>query len=89
VGGVAWAQHVGVSAVEVRVDGGGWEPARLYDVPSTDTWRQWTFPWEAGPGTHTLTVRAVDAAGRAQDEIERPVVPDGATGLHTVKVEVG
>jgi hypothetical protein len=78
-----------VSAVEVRVDGGGWQQARLYDVPSTDTWRQWTFPWEATPGTHTLTVRAIDTAGRAQDETERPVVPDGATGLHAVKVEVG
>jgi DMSO/TMAO reductase YedYZ molybdopterin-dependent catalytic subunit len=88
VGGVAWAQHVGVSAVEVRVDAGSWQPARLYDVPSTDTWRQWTFPWEAGPGTHTLTVRAVDAAGRPQDETQRPVLPDGATGLHSVEVEV-
>jgi DMSO/TMAO reductase YedYZ molybdopterin-dependent catalytic subunit len=88
VGGVAWAQHVGVSAVELRVDDGVWQPARLYDVPSTDTWCQWTVTWDATPGTHTLTVRAVDAAGRAQDETVRPVLPDGATGLHTVEVDV-
>ncbi|WP_203999947.1 molybdopterin-dependent oxidoreductase [Virgisporangium aurantiacum] len=88
VGGVAWAQHVGVSAVELRVDDGGWQPARLYDVPSTDTWCQWTVTWDATPGKHTLTVRAVDAAGRPQDETDRPVLPDGATGLHTVEVQV-
>jgi DMSO/TMAO reductase YedYZ molybdopterin-dependent catalytic subunit len=88
VGGVAWAQHVGVSAVELRVDDGGWQPARLYDVPSADTWCQWTATWDATPGTHTLTVRAVDATGRPQDETNRPVLPDGATGLHTVEVEV-
>jgi DMSO/TMAO reductase YedYZ molybdopterin-dependent catalytic subunit len=88
VGGVAWAQHVGVSAVEVRVDEGSWQQARLYDVPSADTWVQWTLNWNATPGKHTLTVRAVDAAGRPQDETGRPVLPDGATGLHSVEVQV-
>jgi len=88
VGGVAWAQHVGVSGVELRVDDGAWQPARLYDVPSTDTWRQWTLPWEATPGKHRLTVRATDANGRLQDEDERPVLPDGATGWHSIDVTI-
>jgi DMSO/TMAO reductase YedYZ molybdopterin-dependent catalytic subunit len=88
VGGVAWAQHTGISGVEVRVDGGAWQTARLYDVPSVDTWRQWTVAWEAAPGKHRLTVRAYDAAGRLQDEDERPVLPDGATGWHSIEVTV-
>jgi DMSO/TMAO reductase YedYZ molybdopterin-dependent catalytic subunit len=88
VAGVAWAQHVGVSGVELRVDDGPWQPARLYDVPSIDTWRQWTLPWEATPGRHRLTVRARDAKGQLQDEDVRPVLPDGATGWHTVDVTV-
>jgi DMSO/TMAO reductase YedYZ molybdopterin-dependent catalytic subunit len=88
VGGVAWAQHVGVSGVELRVDDGPWLAARLYDVPSIDTWRQWTVAWEATPGKHLLTVRARDANGRLQDEDQRPVLPDGATGWHSVEVTV-
>jgi hypothetical protein len=88
VGGVAGAQHVGVSGVELRVDDGPWQQARLYDVPSADTWRQWTLSWQATPGRHRLTVRATDAKGTLQDETERPVLPDGATGWHTVEVTV-
>ncbi len=37
--------------------------ARLAAVPSTDTWRQWVWEWDARPGSHTLEVRATDAAG--------------------------
>ena len=89
VAGVAWAQHVGVEKVEVRVDGGPWNEARLAPVPSADTWRQWVWPWDATPGRHELTVRATDRTGTVQDEQERPVAPDGATGWHSVVVEVG
>jgi len=88
VGGVAWAQHVGVSKVEVRVDAGAWQEARLEPVPSIDTWRLWTLPWDAAPGRHRLTVRAYDATGAQQDETPRPPLPDGATGWHTVEVTV-
>jgi DMSO/TMAO reductase YedYZ molybdopterin-dependent catalytic subunit len=88
IAGVAWAQHNGVSAVEVRVDSGPWQQARLMPVPSIDTWRQWTVPWDAAPGRHRLTVRAYDTAGVMQTEDERPVLPDGATGWHSVDVSV-
>ena len=43
VAGVAWAQHKGVAAVEVRVNGGPWHEARLAAVPGIDTWRQWVW----------------------------------------------
>jgi hypothetical protein len=89
VAGVAWDQHVGVSRVEVQVDGGPWQSARLAAVPSTDTWRQWVLPWTPDrAGTHRLRVRAFDGAGVAQDEQQRAPFPSGATGLHTITVHV-
>jgi DMSO/TMAO reductase YedYZ molybdopterin-dependent catalytic subunit len=88
VGGTAWAQHRGVEAVEVRVDNGPWQLATLADEASVDTWRQWSFAWDAEPGGHTLFVRATDATGEVQTEVEAPPVPDGATGLHSTTVTV-
>ncbi|MFI7640882.1 molybdopterin-dependent oxidoreductase [Nonomuraea sp. NPDC049400] len=88
IAGVAWAQHIGVDAVEVRVDGGQWRQARLAEVPGPDTWRQWSIDWDAAPGRHTIQVRATDAAGRTQTEQEAPPAPDGATGWHTITVQV-
>jgi len=88
VAGVAWAQHVGIRRVEVRVDGGDWQPATLAETASIDTWVQWSWRWDAPPGEHTLQVRATDATGTVQPEQRRPVAPDGATGWHTVPVTV-
>ncbi|MGB2568581.1 molybdopterin-dependent oxidoreductase [Micromonospora citrea] len=88
VAGVAWAQHRGVSRVEVRVDGGPWRDATLAPTVSVDTWVQWSWRWDATPGEHTLQVRATDATGATQTGREQPVEPDGATGWHTVRVTV-
>jgi DMSO/TMAO reductase YedYZ molybdopterin-dependent catalytic subunit len=88
VGGVAWAQRRGIRSVQVRVDGGEWQDARLAGVPSVDTWRQWAWTWDADPGLHRLEVRSSDALGDAQPEIRRPPKPDGATGWHSVTVTV-
>ncbi len=89
VAGVAWAQHTGISAVEVCVDGGEWRQAKLAQVPGPDTWRQWSLDWDATPGRHTIAVRATDAAGRSQTDQQAPPAPDGATGWHTIEVKVG
>ncbi|HWS57355.1 MAG TPA: molybdopterin-dependent oxidoreductase [Actinotalea sp.] len=88
VGGTAWAQHTGVTAVEVQVDDGPWEPVRLGEEISVDTWRQWSWQWEATPGEHTLRVRATDAADGTQTGEQTGVLPDGATGWHEVAVTV-
>ena len=88
-GGVAWAQNRGVRAVEVRIDDGIWQPAELGASYSGDTWRLWSFPWQARePGPHTLTVRATDNTGEVQTADDAPPAPDGATGWHQVLFSV-
>jgi DMSO/TMAO reductase YedYZ molybdopterin-dependent catalytic subunit len=88
VAGVAWAQHTGIEGVELRVDAGDWQPARLADELHVDTWRQWVYEWDATAGSHELEVRATDRGGYTQTGERRPVAPDGATGWHRVRVTV-
>ncbi|MER7439728.1 molybdopterin-dependent oxidoreductase [Micromonospora avicenniae] len=88
VAGVAWAQHRGIRRVEVRVDDDPWQEAELAPTVSVDTWVQWSWRWEATPGTHRLQVRATDATGETQTDRRQDVVPDGATGWHTIRVTV-
>ncbi|MEU2825190.1 molybdopterin-dependent oxidoreductase [Streptomyces bacillaris] len=88
VAGVAWAQHRGIEKVEIRVDDGPWRPAQLAEQTTVDTWRQWSYPWRATPGGHTLTVRATDGTGETQTEERTGTVPDGASGWHSVVVTV-
>ncbi|MGW7030987.1 molybdopterin-dependent oxidoreductase [Streptomyces xanthophaeus] len=89
VAGVAWAQHRGITRVEVRVDDGPWEDADLAAQDTVDTWRQWSYPWRPTPGGHTLTVRATDGTGAVQTEDRTRTVPDGASGRHSVFVTAG
>jgi DMSO/TMAO reductase YedYZ molybdopterin-dependent catalytic subunit len=88
LGGVAWAQHRGIKAVEVRVDDGPWQPARLGAAYSNDTWRLWTLDWQATPGHHTVTARATDNTGAAQTGDAHDPPPDGATGWPSISVDV-
>jgi DMSO/TMAO reductase YedYZ molybdopterin-dependent catalytic subunit len=88
VAGVAWAQHTGISKVEVQVDQQPWTAARLAADASIDTWRQWVYEWQATPGSHDIRVRAYDAKGQVQSPLEAPPAPDGATGIHVVNVRV-
>jgi DMSO/TMAO reductase YedYZ molybdopterin-dependent catalytic subunit len=89
VAGVAWAQHRGISRVQVQVDGGAWQEAELADTVSADTWRQWSWRWEdAAAGEHQLAVRATDTTGQVQPGERSSAAPDGATGWHTVQIEV-
>ncbi|PUA82115.1 oxidoreductase [Nocardioides currus] len=89
VGGLAWAQHTGIAAVEVAVDGGEWLPAELGASPSKDTWVQWALTVDLDEGEHELRVRATDKDGLVQTGVLRDVVPDGATGWHTIRVDAG
>ncbi len=88
VAGTAWAQHRGIAKVEVRVDNGPWNLATLAPQYSIDTWRQWTWQWQATPGLHTLQVRATDLDGNVQVEERTPPIPGGATGWHNRSITV-
>lgn len=86
VAGVAWAPFLGISKVEVSIDDGPWQEARLSEPLGAASWRQWQLPWDASPGTHTISVRATDGEGVTQTAEERAPIPSGATGHHTVRV---
>jgi DMSO/TMAO reductase YedYZ molybdopterin-dependent catalytic subunit len=88
IAGVAWAQHRGIEKVEVRIDGAEWATARLADVDTIDTWRQWVLDWDATPGLHTLETRATDATDATQPETRATPFPEGATGWHSVVMTV-
>ena len=88
IAGVAWAQTRGIEAVEVRVDDGPWEVARLGPEVNDSTWRQWTVTWDASPGQHSITCRATDSSGSTQTEDRARPAPNGATGWHSLVVIV-
>ena len=88
IAGIAWAQHRGVERVEVRVDDGPWQAARLGTDVTDDAWRQWVLDWNATSGKHTIQVRATDKTGATQTADVAPPDPDGATGYHTRSVKV-
>jgi DMSO/TMAO reductase YedYZ molybdopterin-dependent catalytic subunit len=89
VAGVAWAQHKGIEAVEVRVDQGPWNQARLAAVPDLDTWRQWVWEWDATRGNHMIEARATDKTGYTQTAVQAQPEPNGASGYPSVPVTVG
>ncbi|MCW2765655.1 MAG: oxidoreductase, molybdopterin binding protein [Nocardioides sp.] len=87
--GVAWSQHTGIEAVHVAIDGGGWQPAEISAPPTNDTWVQWVARVPVAAGDHVARVRATDKTGLEQTGVERDVLPDGATGWHTIDFTVG
>jgi DMSO/TMAO reductase YedYZ molybdopterin-dependent catalytic subunit len=89
IGGVAWAQHVGVAAVEVRIDGGPWQPATLGPDAGIDYWRQWYLPWDATPGSHMIAVRAIGQDGTVQSPVRASSFPDGSSGIQEIVVNAG
>src|SRR5450631_1143711 len=88
VAGVAWAQHKGITAVEVRLNGGPWHEARLATVPGIDTWRQWVWEWTASPGNYLIEARATDATGYTQTAAQVQTIPNGASGYPSAEVTV-
>lgn len=78
--GIAWAQHRGVSRVEVRLDGGPWQPAQLSADAGRDTWRMWRADVAVTPGNHFIESRATDGTGAVQTQASAQPIPDGASG---------
>jgi DMSO/TMAO reductase YedYZ molybdopterin-dependent catalytic subunit len=88
VAGIAWATGRGISEVQVRVDQGEWHSAQLAAQDSPDTWRQWTYPWRATAGSHSLQVRAADSTGQYQASTRADPYPNGASGWESIVVTV-
>ena len=84
IAGMAWSQHTGISGVEVSVNEGDWVAAELGGVPNDDTWVQWKAVVDLEAGDHVVKVRATDKVGDVQTGEEQDVLPDGATGWHSV-----
>lgn len=87
VAGTSWAQHRGITRVQVRVDDGAWNDATLADEGGIDSWRQWSWTWDASPGDHELFVRAFDPLGPQTGAVQGEI-PDGATGYDSLTVKV-
>jgi DMSO/TMAO reductase YedYZ molybdopterin-dependent catalytic subunit len=90
IGGVAFAGDRGISAVEVRIDGGAWSPATLSLPPLSNlTWVLWTFSLGSPPsGSHKIEARAVDGTGVPQDPTPAPPFPNGAAGYDSITLLV-
>jgi DMSO/TMAO reductase YedYZ molybdopterin-dependent catalytic subunit len=65
--GHAWAPQHGVRQVDVRIDGGPWQPATIRP-PNLGkyTWVRFEIPWNATAGQHVIETRTTDNAGTAQ-----------------------
>jgi DMSO/TMAO reductase YedYZ molybdopterin-dependent catalytic subunit len=90
IAGVAWAQHKGIEAVEVRIANGPWRPAKLATTPDIDSWRQWVYDWDVNvpAGNYMIEARATDKTGYTQTSLQEPPEPNGASGYPSVLVTV-
>ncbi len=89
IAGVAWAPNTGIEKVEIRIDEGEWQEANLGPSLGKNAWSQWRFDWEKPTaGRHDIACRATDKSGSTQTEELALPAPDGATGWHTVNIEV-
>ena len=90
IGGIAFAGNRGIGKVEVSVDGGiSWNSAKLDPPLSQDTWVLWTWQWmPILPGNYTIVAHATDGSGQVQTSQKQGTVPGGATGYHTVTVQL-
>lgn len=85
IAGMAWAQHRGITRVEVRVDDGEWQQAELAADAGPDLWRAWSLRWEStAGGRHDVQVRSTDGTGEVQTEERTEPFPDGARGWHSI-----
>ena len=55
-------QGRGISQVEIRFDGGDWQPAELAAEVNPYTWRMFRHTASLPPGQYTVACRAVDGA---------------------------
>jgi len=88
VGGIAFSGDRGISQVEVRVDGGDWQEAKLRSPLSETTWVIWRYDWPFAEGEHTFEVRCAEGDGTPQIEETHANRPSGATGIDSYEESI-
>ncbi len=88
LGGIAFSGDRRISKVEVRVNGGPWQAARLRAPLSETTWVIWRYDWPFSAGEHVFEVRCAEGDGTPQVEETRSSRPAGSTGLHSREINV-
>jgi DMSO/TMAO reductase YedYZ molybdopterin-dependent catalytic subunit len=88
--GVAWSGAAPIARVEVSVDGGSWQEARLVSERKRHSWQWWELITQvAEAGVVTLRARATDLAGRTQPErAEWNRLGYGNNAIHQVPVRM-
>jgi DMSO/TMAO reductase YedYZ molybdopterin-dependent catalytic subunit len=90
IAGVAFAGTRGIKKVEYSTDGGAsWREAPFKAPLSTLTWVLWTAEWTpAAEGAYRIMARATDGTGALQDSRSAASYPNGASGYHTIHVDI-
>jgi len=89
VGGIAFAGLRRIEAVEVSLDdGASWLPTQLESAPNQLSWVRWLAVLEVPASQVELTVRAVEIGGVVQTDVRSRPLPDGADGLHRMRVNL-
>ena len=90
IAGVAFAGTRGIKKVEYSTDGGAsWREAPFKAPLSTLTWVLWTADWApAAEGAYRIMARATDGTGALQDSRSAASYPNGASGYHTIHVDI-
>lgn len=74
--GAAWGDGTPIKAVEVKIDDGPWQRAKIDRTPKDRyTWRFFSFDWPSPPpGEHVVVSRAIDEEGRVQPAADDPTI---------------
>lgn len=67
--GAAWTDGTPLKGIEVQIDGGTWQPAKIDRQDNPNAWAFWSYETAAlAAGEHTLISRATDQKGRTQPD---------------------
>ncbi len=83
--------HGGIERVEVSTDGGEtWKDANIWASGHIRSWYLWEYEWAVPEGAQTAKVlaRSVGADGDVQTSRPEDGKPRGATGYHTLEVDI-
>jgi len=78
IDGMAWGPNP-ISMVEVKIDNGPWQKAKLNSTKAPFTWQAWTLDWKPAPGDHAITTRVTDATGTVQPAPDDPLIVNKKT----------